>query len=131
LKGDADIIKFAEEFNSEKYQRDTAFISGFGPYKLEKWVTGQEIIVKRKANWWGDKYADQRDFWAFPDKIVLKVIPDNNTAFTALKDNKLSAYDGIDAKRFKELEGNKSFADKFNLVRKDRLVIQLFGFQHA
>jgi hypothetical protein len=24
LKGDADIIKFAEEFNSEKYQRDTA-----------------------------------------------------------------------------------------------------------
>lgn len=128
LKGNEDIIKFAELFNSEKYQRDTAFISGFGPYKLEKWATGQEIILKRKANWWGDKYASERNFWAYPDKIVLKVIPDNNTAFTALKDNKLSAYEAIDAKRFKELEDNKLFADKFNLTRIQRLSYTYVGF---
>jgi peptide/nickel transport system substrate-binding protein len=128
LKGNEDIIKFAEEFNSEKFQRDSAYISGFGPYILEKWTTGQEIVLKRKANWWGDKYAAQRDFWAFPDKIVLKVIPDNNTAFTALKDNKLSAYDAIDAKRFKELEDNKMFSDKFKLTRMDRLSYSYLGF---
>ena len=128
LKGDADIIAFAEEFNSEKHQRDSAYISGFGAYTFDRWVTGQEIVLKRKANWWGDKYAAQRDFWAFPEKIIFKVIPDNNTAFTALKDNKLSAYDGIDSKRFMELEENKLFSDKFNLIRKDRLSYNYIGF---
>ncbi len=45
-----------------------------------------------------------------------------------MKDDKLSAYDGTDAKRFKELEGNKSFVDKFKLVRKDRLSYSYLGF---
>lgn len=128
LKGDADIIAFAEGFNSEKHQRDSAGISGFGAYRFEKWTTGQEIVLKRKENWWGDKYASQRDFWAFPEKIVFKIIPDNNTAFTALKDDKLSAYEAIDAKRFKELEENELFANKFNLNKIDRLSYSYLGF---
>lgn len=128
LKGDNDIIAFAEVFNSEKHQRDASGISGFGPYKFEKWTTGQEIVITRKKDWWGDKYAEQRDFWAYPEKIVFKVIPDNNTAFTALKDNKLSAYDAIDSKRFKELEENKLFADSFNLTRIGRFSYTYLGF---
>lgn len=128
LKGDNDIIAFAESFNSEKHQRDASGISGFGPYKFEKWTTGQEIVITRKKDWWGDKYASQRDFWAYPAKIVFKVIPDNNTAFTALKDNKLSAYDAIDAKRFKELEENKLFSDSFNLIRIGRFSYTYLGF---
>lgn len=128
LKGNDDIIKFANDFNSEKYQRDPAFISGFGPYKLDKWTTSQEIVLSRKPNWWGDKYKELRDFWAYPSKITLKIIPDNNTAFTALKDNQLTASEAIDAKRFKELSDNKMFADKFNLVKKDRLSYSYLGF---
>lgn len=128
LKGDADIIKFAEEFNAEKHQRDSAYISGFGPYTFVKWETGQEIVLKRKADWWGDKYSTQRDFWAFPEKIVFKIIPDNNTAFAALKDDKLSAYEAIDAKRFKELQDNELFANKFNLSKIDRLSYSYLGF---
>ncbi|MBL7778784.1 MAG: hypothetical protein JNK66_10900 [Chitinophagales bacterium] len=128
LKGDADIIKFAEEFNAEKHQRDSAYISGFGPYTFVKWETGQEIVLKRKADWWGDKYSTQRDFWAFPEKIVFKIIPDNNTAFAALKDDKLSAYEAIDAKRFKELQDNELFANKFNLNKIDRLSYSYLGF---
>lgn len=128
LKGDNDIITFAEEFNSEKHQRDSSGISGFGPYKFDHWTTGQELVVTRKKEWWGDKYAAQRDFWAYPEKIVFKVIPDNNTAFTALKDDKLSAYDAIDAKRFKELEENKLFSDKFNLTRIGRFSYTYLGF---
>lgn len=128
LKADNDFLQFAEDFNSEKHQRDTANISGFGAYTLDHWTTGQEIVLKRKAKWWGDKYATQRDFWAYPDKIVFKIIPDNNTAFTALKDGVLSAYDRIDAKRFTELEKNKLFSDSFNLIRMDGLVYSYIGF---
>ncbi|MCS6934527.1 MAG: ABC transporter substrate-binding protein [Chitinophagales bacterium] len=128
LKGDPDIIAFANEFNSEKHQRDTSGISGFGPYRFVKWTTGQEIIIERKKDWWGDKFSSLRDFWAFPKKIIFKIIPDNNTAFAALKDDKLSAYEAIDAKRFKELEENELFASKFNLHRMDRLAYNYIGF---
>ena len=30
-------------------------ISGWGPYEIEEWTTGERIVLKRKENWWGDK----------------------------------------------------------------------------
>lgn len=121
LKGDKDILNFATEFNSEKYQRDPKFISGFGPYKLEKWTTGQEVVLVRKENWWGDKFKDLQQFWAFPKKIKFKVINDQNTAITTLKDGGIDAYEQIPAKEFKELEGNSKFNENYKLEKKDYL----------
>ena len=71
---------------------------------------------------------DNRDFWAFPTKIVFKVIPDNNTAFTALKDNAITASERIDSKRFKELEENPKYKDALNLIRKDIFAYTYLGF---
>lgn len=119
LKSNSDILKFAEEFNSEKYQRDPQYISGFGPYKLESWTTGQEIVIKRKDSWWGDKFSNLQQFWAFPKRIKFKVINDQNTAITALKDAAIDAYEQVPAKEFKELEKNTDFNKKFNLEKKD------------
>jgi peptide/nickel transport system substrate-binding protein len=119
LKSNKDILKFAEEFNSEKFQRDPKFISGFGPYKLESWTTGQDIVIVRKDSWWGDKYADLQQFWAYPKRIKFKVINDQNTSMTALKDNKIDAFEAIPPKDFLELEKNTAFKDKFNIERKD------------
>jgi peptide/nickel transport system substrate-binding protein len=119
LKNNADILKFAEEFNSEKFQRDPKFITGFGPYKLESWTTGQEIVIVRKDSWWGDKFSDLQQFWAFPKRIKFKVINDQNTAITALKDASIDAFEQIPAKDFQELEKNEEFKKKFNLEKKD------------
>ncbi|MFN9320506.1 MAG: ABC transporter substrate-binding protein, partial [Chitinophagales bacterium] len=119
LKNNADILKFAEEFNSEKYQRDPKYITGFGPYKLESWTTGQEIVIVRKDSWWGDKFSDLQQFWAFPKRIKFKVINDQNTAITALKDAAIDAYEAIPAKEYKELEKNSDFNSKFKLEKND------------
>ncbi len=48
LKENADIQAFANEFNSEKHMREKGGIVGAGPYEFEKWVTGQEIVLKKK-----------------------------------------------------------------------------------
>lgn len=128
LKTNPDILTFANEFNSEKFQRDPKFISGMGPYKLDHWTTGQEIVLVKKKNWWGDKYASvSRDFIAYPSKIKVKIINDNNTALTTLKDGQLDAYPIIPAKDFSELEKNKSVTDKFNLVKEDRFAYSFLG----
>lgn len=128
LKLNGDIIKFAEEFNGEKYQRDPKFITGLGPYTLESWTTGQELVLKRKENWWGDIFRDERQFWAYPKKIKFKMINDQATALTALKDDGLDIFYGIPAKEFSELEQNREFKNKFRTDKKDLLAYTFMYF---
>lgn len=115
LKGNADIIKFAEEFNSEKFQREKGFISGSGPYEFDGWETGQRITVTRKKNWWGDKLAGTKGFDAYPEKVIYQIINDQNTALTALKDESLDLQRSVPPKDFIELQKDKRFTSLFNL----------------
>jgi len=127
LRENADINKFAMDFNSEKFQRDPAFIAGAGPYRLESWTTGQELVLVKKDSWWGNTHAEDRTFWAFPKRIKVKIINDDNTAMTAMKDGSIDNYVAIKAKDFKELEKNETFKDKFNLSRIGRLGYSFLG----
>lgn len=128
FKLNADLKKFATEFNSEKYQRDPKFIAGLGPYTLESWTTGQEITLKRKENWWGDQFKDERHFWAYPKKIKYKIINDQNTALTALKDDGLDVFYGLPAKEFLDLDHNRDFKNKFRTDKKDILAYTFLYF---
>lgn len=128
LKLDADINAFASEFNSEKFQRDPKFITGLGPYKLESWTTGQEIVLTRKENWWGDQFRDERHFWAYPKKIKFKIINDQNTALTTLKDDGLDIFYGMPAKEFMDLDQNREFKNKFRTDKKDILAYTFLYF---
>ncbi|MBL7789540.1 MAG: hypothetical protein JNL75_06870 [Chitinophagales bacterium] len=127
LRENVDIIKFAESFNSEKYQRDPQFITGAGPYKLESWTTGQEVILVKKDSWWGNAHSADRTFWAYPKRIKIKIINDDNTAMTALKDGQIDNYVAIKAKDFKELNANDKFKEKFNLSKIGRLSYSFIG----
>jgi peptide/nickel transport system substrate-binding protein len=108
LKDNADIQAFATQFNSEKFQREKDGVVGAGAYKFESWVTGQTLTLVRKKNWWGDKVSGVRDFVALPDRIVFKVINDQNAAIAALKDGGVDDYSSIPAKLFQELKKNDS-----------------------
>jgi peptide/nickel transport system substrate-binding protein len=126
LKSNSDILKFADEFNSEKFQRDPAFVSGSGPYKLESWTTGQEIVLKRKDSWWGDKFKDLRQFWAFPKKLKFRVINDQNTALTALKDGTVDVFEALPPKDYEELLKNAEFTKKVKISMEDYLGFTFF-----
>ena len=127
LRENADIIRFAEFFNGEKFQRDPKYIVGAGPYRLESWTTGQEVVLVKKDSWWGDAHAEDRTFWAFPKRIKVKIINDDNTALTAMKDGAIDNYVAIKAKDFKELEKNEKVNEKFNLSRIGRLGYTFLG----
>src|SRR5690606_16543023 len=111
LKGNADIIRFAERFNSEKYAREPEGVNGAGPYALERWITGQRIILKKKENYWGAKFADENpEFAALPDKLIFEIINDQSTAISALKGENLDVFTNIKSKDFIEI----SKSDKMN-----------------
>lgn len=122
LKGDSTILKFAEEFNSEKYSRDPKFLTGAGPYRVANWVTGQEVVLKRKDTWWGDQFKGMKQFIAHPKTIRFKVVPDASTFVAALKDGEFDAADNIPSKDFKEFEKDDSFKMQFNIQKKDYFI---------
>ena len=64
---------FAESFNSDPYSRDPALLKGCGPYELVSWETGQRIVLRKKANWWGDRLAKNRPTFQDADEIIREV----------------------------------------------------------
>ena len=89
-KTDKRTSAFAKIFNGPKFQ-NTCY--GAGAYKLEKKVPNQRVVLRKKANWWGDNYKDSgiESFQVNQDKLVLEIIKDANTEVVALKGSKIDA----------------------------------------
>ena len=131
LKSNPDIIKFAKDFNSEKYSREKEFVSGCGPYALDQWITGQRVILKKKANWWGDKLRNvNSDFVANPSKITYEVIVDVNAATAALKGEKIDVLSGLKAKDYMELSADKGMNDRYVFSKPNQLAYSYIGLNN-
>ena len=117
VEKDKMLRKFADDYNSEKFQREKDYISGCGPYEFVEWVTGQRIKLKKKNNWWGDKLKSEENnhFDANPDEIVYEIINDYTTAITAMKDGSLDVMRSVPAKNFVTLKKNEKFLQKYSL----------------
>jgi len=71
----------------EKYKDKwgTEVLVGTGPFKFEKWVRGQEIVLVRNEDYHhGPEYAENKGP-AYVEKIVFKIIPEATTLIGAVK----------------------------------------------
>lgn len=129
LAEDPKLKEFGADYNSEKYQREKGYVVGSGPYEFGEWVTGQRIVLKKKANWWGAKFADKEYvFEANPDTLIYQVIKDQTSALTALKGLNLDVMYGIKPKDFVEqCKTSKKITDNFNLSTPLSLAYSYFG----
>lgn len=115
LANDPSINEFASDFNSEKRMREKEFVGGSGPYKLEEWVTGQRVVLKRKENWWGEKIKGTNIFFeANAPKLTYKVVNDMTSALVALKAGDLDIMRSIKPKDFSELTKSDKFLANYN-----------------
>ena len=125
---DPKITAFADFYNGEKANRDPNYVNGSGPYKLEKWETGQRIILVKKDNWWGEKYKTTNQFFeANPKRLQFETINDFNTAITALQDEKLDEIYVTPAKDFIELDNSPKFKANFIKSEPNMLVYAYLG----
>lgn len=107
--------EFTDDFNSEKRIRDTAFISGSGPYRFREWKTNESITLVKKKNWWGDALEKENCFFeAYPDKLIFRFISDQTTAIASLKAGNLDVMRTIRSKDFAELPKSEKFVQNFN-----------------
>ena len=99
---------------------------GCGPYILAEWQNGNQIVLKKKINWWGDALIDQRpSLAAHPEEIRYKIIPDNASAIAALKDGQLDVMSEINPLSFNELKQTDYITDRFSIVHPIQFVLLL------
>jgi peptide/nickel transport system substrate-binding protein len=62
---------------------------GTGPYKFVKWNKGENVVLERNDEYWGEK--------AKTKNIVFRIIADNSARVLALNNGEVDMIDGIDA----------------------------------
>ncbi len=92
---------------------------GLGPYKLSKWVSGQELIL--------NSYKDYFDGKPYIDRYVYRVIPDAATMFLELQAG------GVDMMGLTPIQYTKQtetgfFKDNFQKFRYPAFVYTYMGF---
>lgn len=112
------LTKFANEFNSVKFARET--ISNSGPYRLKEWISNQSIILEKKENYWGAG-SDIPALQAHPEKIVFHIIPDETSSVTQLKEGNIDLLTNtnISSNSFFDLKSNEIYADKFQFITEE------------
>lgn len=120
---------FADQFHSTEVSRAKDMVVGSGPYRFEKWEAGQYISMSRKKDWWGDDQVEQFPaLKAFPDSLVFRIVTDQTTVVTALKDELLDVAYQIDARAFDEMQENEFIQDHFNLHTPDASIYYFIAF---
>lgn len=79
-----EMSKYADFMNSQEVSRDPKYVVGSGPYKLENWITGQSVTLKRN-----DKYWNIKEIPNFPNKLIFKTIQDQNAAIVSAKNKEV------------------------------------------
>ncbi len=125
IRDDKTLKAFAKAFNSEHFQREE--VVGCGPYSLVSWETSARIKLKKKENWWGNKFKGDKSFENFPDEIVYEIINDQVTAVTAMKDEQIDVMRSIKPAEYKRLLENDDFKSKYNLANEESLSYTYIG----
>lgn len=103
------IKKYGDFLNSQEVSREAKYVVGSGPYKLEKWETGQAITLSRNENYW-----DKPENPNYPQKIVYKIIQDNSASVVAAKNKEVDLMAVVVPTDFYQ---NLDNSGEYNLVR--------------
>jgi len=83
---------------------------GTGPYRFKRWKTGQEIVIERDPNYWGEVYGRK----VYLDQIVFRFVPDPTTALQQLEAGELDMMTRILQIHWAKKLNSKRFTRKFN-----------------
>lgn len=125
IRDERNLKLFAKQFNAEHFQREE--VIGCGPYEFVSWGTSERIILKKKENWWGNKYQPAKGFENYPSELVYEIINDQVTAVTAMKDEQIDIMRSIKPAEYQRLKDNPNFMSKYNLANEESLSYTYIG----
>lgn len=91
------------DFNTHAANREPI---GSGAYRFESWTTNQQIVLAKRDDYWGAKKPHV-------DKLVFKIITDDNAAFLELERGGLDEM-RMNSEQWVNRASNPAFEEKFN-----------------
>jgi len=104
---DSTEIKTVEAVNGTVKQRNEIFQSG--PYTITDSQTDEYLILEAKSDYWGKNYPDIPALQAYPKKIIMRVVPDEVTAISMVKDGQLDFMEMVRSNAFLDLKNDENF----------------------
>jgi peptide/nickel transport system substrate-binding protein len=74
--------------------------TGTGPYKFDSWTVGEELVLTRNDDYWGEP--------AQTDRIIFRPIPDNAARLQALQTGEIQGYDLVEPQDVETIQGDQT-----------------------
>jgi peptide/nickel transport system substrate-binding protein len=71
--------------NPDDFNRHSDLLVGTGPYKVEKWDRGQELVLVRNDRYWGQR--------ATFDRLIFKFLTNEQAAFQEFQDSQIDRFE--------------------------------------
>jgi len=94
--------------NPEEFNKRRSNPVGSGPYVFEKWDVGQQLVLKKNENYWGNKPKIE--------KVVFKFITNDTAALQALRSGDID-YMIPTPEQFSEMNNDAQFKKQFRVMR--------------
>jgi peptide/nickel transport system substrate-binding protein len=72
--------------------------TGTGPYKLDSWTLGEQLVLVRNDDYWGEP--------ALTEKLIFRPIGDNAARLQALQTGEIQGYDLVEPQDVPTIEGD-------------------------
>ena len=93
--------------------------TGTGPYKFESWTVGEQLVLVRNDDYWGDP--------AETEKIIFRPIGDNAARLQALQTGEIQGYDLVEPQDVATIEGD----DNLQLLERPPFNVGWVTINHA
>jgi peptide/nickel transport system substrate-binding protein len=74
--------------------------TGTGPYKFESWTLGEQLVLTRNDDYWGEP--------ALTEKLIFRPIADNAARLQALQTGEIQGYDLVEPQDIETIKGDDS-----------------------
>lgn len=118
--------KWFDDFNHPDKSKMTKWLGGLGAYQITEWLDDNFIKLVKKKNWWGDndsQLQNQND----PDKIIFRIIKDENALYYALRNENIDAVNRIGLTKLIKLQQHNYFNEKYLSEFKDQFAYNYIG----
>jgi len=120
----AGLADWMKKFNDGANGHDVKKLCGLGAYAVSDWAANTAITLTRKNNWWGENDTCAYNK-AYPSKIIIKIIPNDQSRYLAVLNHNLDAEMWLFTDSYLKLKENKDFNDHYYSGTTDQITCNL------
>ncbi len=104
--GNPTLTQWADKVYGTNYGREVEFLKGgAGPYEVESWESSQQLVLKRKENYWAQALSNPI-FNQYPEYITFKFVQDPQALELEIKQQEIDVSTQLTADVFERLQNS-------------------------